>query len=147
MHKELRARVKCELVLFREHYFQDKILSFLDPDRGIILKNILPATCSVKGNIKTKDVDWNLAGVELDAETLLTPKLGSYSCMWHLFALASVFKQPIMSIYLHKNKRIRPAFNRTVEPRMPSCDNNMQYIIFWTRLNDLPIWSPNHFVS
>lgn len=75
--------------------------------------------------------------------------------MWHIYALATVIKHPIKSIYPQFHSRWRPAYNKLVHPRtisQPVCtaQDCKQIAVFWTRLSpprdrDVAKWAPNHF--
>jgi hypothetical protein len=81
--------------------------------------------------------------------------LGSWAGMWHIYALATVIKHPILSIYPQFHSRWRPAYNKLVLPRdisQPVCtaQDCKQIAVFWTRLSpprdlDVAKWAPNHF--
>ena len=60
----------------------------------------------------------DIAGVTLQLECLSTPQNGSWSSMWHVYAISSVLKRPIISVYPDSNERTRPAFHRNVFPRL-----------------------------
>lgn len=73
-------------------------------------------------------------------DCLDTAMSGTYANMWHIYALASVLRKPIVSIYPYANLRVCPAFHRTVYPRLPHentlqpCDPNL--VVMWTNLSN-----------
>ena len=68
------------------------------------------------------DSDCALAQLDLLRETFIqdcieTTKAGTYCNMWHIYALSSVLKFPIRSIYPEHNQYIRPQMHKTVTPQ------------------------------
>ena len=158
LHKELRERTPCELVLNEDFYLQPSIISLLDFEGHEISKKALIGTSASYDRALSKDykcVDNDVARTVLHLDCLETAKAGSYSNMWHVHAVASVLQRPVTSIYPNKNSRIRPLFNKVVSPRI--LDNNLTEVsipllIMWTtthtkcNVSESTMWSPNHFV-
>ena len=153
MHTELRVRTLCELTMNEEFYLQPRIVSILDPDGAVISKNALPGSCNASSlHAAKQNVDYDFATSVLHAECLNTTKNGSYSSMWHMYGLASVLKQPIMSVYPEHNIRFRPMLHRQCDPRQISARSNPEakVMIMWTIITSTSTnksqWTPNHFV-
>ena len=150
MFTEWRVRTVCELVINENYYLQPHIVSVLDSFGAVISKNALPATVSARVcHVPTVDIDF--ATSMLHSECIQTTKNGHYSCMWHVHALASVLRRPIVSIYPECNLRIRAMFDRECPPRIPYNKNHSKALIMLTRMGDSSAktqgWSPNHFVA
>ena len=150
MFTELRVRTVCELVLNEKYYLQPHIVSLLDPFGVVVSKNALPTTLSASVcHVPTVDTDF--ATSMLHSECIQTAKNGNYSCMWHIHAMATVLRRPIVSIYPERNLRIRPMFHRECPPRIPYNKTHGNALIMWTRITDSGMeaqeWSPNHFVT
>ena len=140
---ELRVRTICELLL---NYLQLQIVPILNSYLVVSVRNVLHATSA---NYQESADSDSIAQICFMRDVRSTTKLDSWSNVWHVYALSSVLKQPIQSVYPECNVRTRPAFNRVVEPRGTvgsSC--HTQFKIMWTRLIAVPMrtWSPNHFV-
>ena len=149
LHIELRARTLCELILHPDYYLSSDKCSSIDYE-GVVMKNILPACSANYSNEGRLQADIAFEVFALDC--LDSVQSGKYANMWHIYALASVLKQPIVSVYPHANIRVRPAFNRTVYPRLlhenPLRQSDSNLVVMWTNLlnTNCQNWSPNHFV-
>ena len=104
-----------------DFYLQPSIICLLDvPLRGK-QSPVLPA-CSSKFDEActhiTATEHKDIARVTFQLECLSTPQNGSWSSMWHVYAISSVLKRPIISVYPDSNERTRPAFHRNVFPRL-----------------------------
>ena len=113
MHEEFRVRTICELVLHQDYYLQPDIVSHLDATGTISCKNILPATSASfdKASQLSTQLNISLAKCCFQEDCSESAKLGVYSNMWHIHGIASIFRQPVMSIYPDVNSRIRPFYN------------------------------------
>lgn len=49
-------------------------------------------------------------------DSVETTKIGTYSNIWHVYALPSVLGSAIRSAYPEYNLRIRPLFNKVIQP-------------------------------
>ena len=152
---ELRVRTVCELALHQEYYLQPQIVSVLqDGDKSKLLKNVVPATSGYYNKACDESVIDTPESINVacfQGDCIETTKKDSWSGMWHIYALASVLKRPIQSIYPEKNLRIRPAYHKLVMPREEqiTVHSLSPFSIMWTRVADMPehrLWSPNHFV-
>lgn len=84
-----------------------------------------------------------------DADVKASCFPGSYANMWHVYALSSVLRFNIYSIYPMFNLKIRPYFNRVIRPRTWPGDSEPQTIhIMWSGvLHSRSLFRPNHFVA
>jgi len=116
---------------------------------------VLPA-CSSKFDEACKHITAterkDIARIVLQLECLSTPRNGSWSSMWHVYAIASVLKKPIFSVYPKTNERTRPAFHKNVSPRLEALSQRsdvVPVVIMWTHTHNKvcsTTWTPNHFV-
>ena len=150
MHIELRARTICELVCHQDYYLQPEVIALLDAS-GLMNSNALPAMSASYDQALSVSENSD-KGVALSCfmiDCIKTTKIGTYSNMWHIYALSSVLGIAIRSAYPEQNLRIRPLLNKVIQPRMDN-SNNRCITIMWTRTSPPPPWiigwSPNHFV-
>ena len=142
------------LLLHKNYYLEPEVISLLDHEGKITSKNLIPANShnyenAVEG--MQSDIDIQLAEYVFNLDCIDTTQLGSYSNMWHLYALANVLQIQILSIYPENNQRIRPAYNKLIKPRVINDRfSHLTFALMWTRVYSMPIgqvsWSPNHFV-
>ena len=141
------------MVLNEQYYLKEEIVSLelLDVEGA---KNVLPVTSEnyPRAVELSKNVDTTTAKLVFRLDCIESTQLGTYANMWHIYALSSVLKQPIRSVYPQTNQRMRPAFHRVVKPRDGDLQHtpNRPITIMWTRTcpmtKDSSWWSPNHFV-
>ena len=81
-------------------------------------------------------------------ECMDTTKLDTYCSMWHIYALSSVLKCPVFSVYPEKNPYVRQFNHKVVQPWVAASSSKQPLHIMWTRTTSAmtDIWSPNHFV-
>ena len=146
LHIELRVRTFFELCLKKNDYLDDqylKRLTGLDSCMAKLFESSFD-TSSVKPGI-SKAVRISNA-YEVDA--LNTIKSGSYSSMWHLYALSNVIGCPISSLYPMVEASLidRKYMNVTITPTVQQ--STSEVVILWTHTNNTNLkgWSPNHFV-
>lgn len=103
-HIELRACTVCELALHKEFYLTTDKVSVLQtgeeeyPAGKQLGKNVIVA-CSQSYDQALKLASTNLAETVFELDCLETPRIGTYSGMWHIYALSSVLRTPLLSIY------------------------------------------------
>ena len=160
LHCELRARTTCELVLHKSFYLTPDKLNALDTETCVSEvkhhkphgKNAIVAS----SNNYEKGLQWDPSNVPetvFELDCIDTPRIGSFSGMWHIYALASVLKSEIQSVYPKLNAQIRSAYHRVAYPResTPKTTDH-DFVIMWTRVEDYSSkssnnwWCPNHFV-
>ena len=83
------------------------------------VKSILPAASASFDNACQVSVKFNvsLANTCFHIDCGETATLVLFSNMWHIHGIASIFKQPVMSINPDVNYRIRPFYSKLVMPR------------------------------
>ncbi|ELV09888.1 vertnin [Tupaia chinensis] len=111
---ELRARTVVEMLLHRHYYLQGMI------DSKVMLQAVRYSLCSEESPEMTSLPSTTLEAI-FDADVKATCFPNSFSNVWHLYALASVLRRNIYSIYPMRNLKIRPYFNRVIRPRR--CDH------------------------
>ncbi|XP_019495859.1 PREDICTED: vertnin [Hipposideros armiger] len=111
---ELRARTVVEMLLHRHYYLQGMI------DSKVMLQAVRYSLCSEESPEMSSLPSATLEAI-FDADVKATCFPSSFSNVWHLYALASVLKRNIYSIYPMRNLKIRPYFNRIIRPRR--CDH------------------------
>ncbi|XP_049468446.1 vertnin [Panthera uncia] len=111
---ELRARTVVEMLLHRHYYLQGMI------DSKVMLQAVRYSLRSEESPEMTSLPSATLEAI-FDADVKATCFPNSFSNVWHLYALASVLRRNIYSIYPMRNLKIRPYFNRVIRPRR--CDH------------------------
>lgn len=151
-HMELRARTTCELVLHPDFYVSLEKCSALDPD-GKLMKNFVVASSQNFPQVSHTDSHSHVCKTVFEMDCLESSVDGTWTGMWHIYGIASVLGMPVQSIYPNFSsvKRIRPAMNCTVLPRVEkACNPACKFTVMWSRIskpsNKLSQWSPNHFV-
>jgi hypothetical protein len=83
-----------------------------------------------------------------EAGVLNTIKAGTYSNMWHMFALCNVIGCPVVSVYpMVKGTTVDRSFIYiTIKPTVERCLKKV--IILWSHISNTDVnkWNPNHFV-
>ncbi|XP_069572297.1 vertnin [Brachyistius frenatus] len=139
---ELQVRTVVEMVLWKRYYLSGMT------DSKMMLQAVRFSLCAEE----SEDM-LNLPGTVLeaifDADVKASCFSGSYSNMWHLYALSSVLQFNIISIYPMYNLKIRPYFNRVIRPRTLPKDSEPQTIhIMWSgMLQSEMLFKPNYFVA
>ena len=145
-HVELRVRTFIELCLNRDKYFNNtylKELTGLDDYMENLLGSSFDLSSKTKGKPKSER---QREGFEAGIVDNIKP--GTYSTMWHIFALSNILGFRIQTLYpdvrgslVHRNYlnvRITP-----LHIHHPS----VAYVMWThTRNVDLHGWTPNHFV-
>ena len=150
----LRTLTAIELHLYSDEY-ACQINSMLDqvcrhPD-AVLARSTYESTFFSDSGLEVLTSNCGLSkAIAREAEETL--KLGSWSVMLHLLALATVTKREIWSLYPEANWAIRPLFHRCVLPRRCEDDHQMEALyILWSRdgnIDNTPgaTYTPNHFV-
>ena len=113
------------------------------------VKSILPAASASFDNACQVSVKFNvsLAKTCFHIDCRETATLVVFSNMWHIHGIASIFKQPVMSINPDVNYRIRPFYNKPKENVANQCSSENSPMILWTRTcgmsDDSRHWSSN----
>ena len=145
-HIELRVRTFFELCLKKNDYLGDqylKRLTSLDSCMAKLFESSFD-TSSVKPGL-SKAVRISNA---CDVGELNTIKSGSYSSMWHMYALSNVIGCPISSLYpvIVASLIDRQYMNVTITPTVQQSTNEV--VILWTHTSNsnLKGWIPKYFV-
>ena len=150
MHTELRVRVVCELVCHEEYYMQPEIISFLDASDYRASTYILPTISGSYARAVREAPNKDVALTVFKDDCIDTTVAGKFSLMWHIYALSSVLRSTVRSVYPENiSHGIRPMYNKLVQPRIMDPHNmNRCITIMWTRTSpSVPRpRSPNHFV-
>jgi len=83
-----------------------------------------------------------------EQEIMQVRKPKTFMRIWQMFALSSVMRRPIFSVYPKRgNPVVRKDLHRKIEPR-EKISNNPLYIMWTTTRYDMTntYWAPNHFV-
>ena len=151
LHQEMRTRIVVELAVHEDFYLDPKNLQvgLNTPSEKSAAEAC--ATYSEKSS-KTPEA----VRPTYRQEVLDICQLNTYMGMWQVHALASILKQPIMSIYPKLGQGgssfVREDLHRMVHPRVPEMLDSHQTqtpTIIWTRVGlslQAGIWRPNHFV-
>ena len=86
-----------------------------------------------------------------EREVMSLTKAKSFMGIWQLFALSSVLRMPIFSMYPNfhgqiVNSEVRNHLHRLILPRVQSCETQAKILWCSTRSNNAFNWLPNHFV-
>ena len=148
-HGDIRLRIARELVLHRDVYLDEKHLqrgvsADFDPQPTAKLyaqysEHYLPGQPLAMPNIT--------AIYNKECNDIL--KKGAFMGIWQIFALASILKCPLYSVYPNKgNPSVRRDLHRVIMPREMS--NAKPLFFMWstcrTDMNDAH-WVPNHFLA
>ena len=75
---------------------------------------------------------------------------GGYSSIWTMWALATVLRRPIVSVYppvgVSAASWFATLMNRTLMPRLSHPDGLHSLPLMWTQMRASGSWSPNHIV-
>ncbi|XP_008123038.1 vertnin isoform X1 [Anolis carolinensis] len=120
---ELQVRTAVEMLLHKQYYLKGMI------DSKVMLQAARYSLCTEESPEMT---NLPLAVLEaiFDADIKATCFPGTYANMWHVYALASVVKCNIYSIYPMSNLKIRPYFNRLIRPRTCSMQVSTLHIMW-----------------
>ena len=145
-HVELRTRTFIELCMNKEKYLNDgylKELTGLDD----YVQNLLGSSFDLSSKTKGKpDAERQREGFE--AGIIETIKPGSYSSMWHIFALSNILGFPIQTVYPEVEGSLinRNYVNVLITPSQ--IQHPTVAYIMWTHTSNVHLhgWTPNHFV-
>ncbi len=110
------------MVLNESFYLtEDKVSFYLQPGRPgkVTGKNAIPNMSAnfeqAFQRLESTQHDFVYEVFQLDCHG--TAKNGTFACMWHIYALASVIGQSIISVYPNKAVQARPALHKIAYPR------------------------------
>ena len=145
-HVELRVRTFIELCLNRDKYLNN---SYLKELTGLddYMENLLGSSFDLSSKTKRKPKsERQREGFEAGIVDNIKP--GTYSTMWHIFALSNILGFSIQTVYPDVRSSLvnRNYVNVCITP------SHMQHpsvaYLMWTHTRnvDLHGWTPNHFV-
>lgn len=141
-HPLPQVRTVVDMVLWKRYYLSGMI------DSKMMLQAVRFSLCAEESEDM---LNLPVAVLEaiFDADVKASCFPGSYANMWHVYALSSVLRFNIYSIYPMFNLKIRPYFNRVIRPRTWPGDSQLQTIhIMWSGvLHSRSLFRPNHFVA
>ena len=144
-HIELRMRTFIELCKNKDKYLNDcylKELTGLDD----YVENLLGSSFHLSSKTKRKqNTERQREGFE--AGIVDTSKPGTYSTMWHIFALSNILGFPIQTVYPEVKGSLvnRNYVNVHITPSQMQ-HSKVAYIM-WTHTSNVDFhgWTPNHF--
>ncbi|XP_078089361.1 vertnin [Mustelus asterias] len=123
---ELQLRTMVEMFLHKQYYLKGMI------DSKVMLQAARYSLCTEESALKM-NLPMDILEAIFDADVKATCFPGTFTNMWHVYALASVLQSNIYSIYPMSNLKIRPYFNRMIRPRTRSPAVELQTLhIMWT---------------
>ena len=147
-HEEMRLRIVVEMAINRDTYLEKEYLTrktaFADKEANNITTFALFSDNYMPGDILSKSVISRI----FEAEAIEATKLNSFMGIWQLFALSSVLKCSIRSVYPQQGNLIpRLHLDRLILPR--EVESTSCVTIMWTSTRkDMSEknWTANHFV-
>ena len=146
---EMRARIVIELVTNEDVYMDSEYLRKGEPMTDRQAK-LLPASYTMYSDEYipgTRITDSTTKHV-FQEETMKISQCGEYMGIWQLFALASVLKRSIYSVYPHRGSPcVRKHLHRKTTSRVTKFHDSVA--IMWTSTRSDMVnqnWIPNHFV-
>ena len=142
---EIRLNIIKELVSHKDLYLNEECLS-----RGLECqpKNILKSFAMYSDEYEHGAVLANRVIENIfEQEIMQVRKPKTFMGIWQMFALSSVMRRPIFSVYPKRgNPVVRKDLHRRIEPR-EKISNNPLYIMWTTTRYDMTntYWAPNHF--
>ncbi|CAL9692040.1 unnamed protein product [Knipowitschia caucasica] len=139
---ELQVRTVVEMAMWKRYYLSGMI------DSKMMLQAVRFSLCAEESE-DMLNLPGNVLEAIFDADVKASCFPGSYANMWHVYALASVLRYNIFSIYPMFNHKIRPYFHRIICPRSWPSDSEMQTLhVMWSGdLQSESVFRPNHFVA
>ncbi|XP_023657955.1 vertnin [Paramormyrops kingsleyae] len=139
---ELQVRTVVEMLLWKRYYLNGMI------DSKVMLQAARFSLCTEE-SVEMLNLPMAVLEAIFDADVKASCFPGSFANMWHIYALASVLKCNIYSIYPMYNLKIRPYFNRLIRPRaLPQYSSHMTLHIMWSgELESISVFKPHHFVA
>ncbi|XP_067894236.1 vertnin [Heterodontus francisci] len=137
---ELQLRTMVEMLLHKQYYLKGMI------DSKIMLQAARYSLCTEESAEKM-NLSMDILEAIFDADVKATCFPGTFTNMWHVYALASVLQSNVYSIYPMSNLKIRPYFNRLICPRTRSLGTELHTLhIMWAgeRLSQA-VFKPQYF--
>lgn len=139
---ELQVRTVVEMLLWKRYYLCGMI------DSKVMLQAARFSLCADESQ-DMLNLPIQVLEAIFDADVKATCFPGSFANMWHMYALASVLKCNIYSVYPMYNLKIRPYFNRLIRPRTWLKDTEpLTLHIMWSGdLEAGSVFKPHDFVA
>lgn len=139
---ELQVRTVVEMVLWKRYYLSGMI------DSKMMLQAVR-FSLSAEESEDMLNLPATVLEAIFDADVKASCFPGSYANMWHVYALSSILKFNIYSVYPMFNFKIRPYFNRVIRPRTWPKDSEPHTLhVMWSGdLQSESLFRPNHFVA
>ncbi|KAF7231249.1 vertnin [Nothobranchius furzeri] len=139
---ELQVRTVVEMALWKRYYLSGMI------DSKMMLQAVRFSLCAEESEAML-NLPVTVLEAIFDADVKASCFPGSYANMWHVYALSSVLKFNVYSIYPMFNPKIRPYFNRLIRPRTWPEDAEPHTIhIMWSgELQSEFSFKPKYFVA
>ncbi|XP_013865397.1 vertnin [Austrofundulus limnaeus] len=139
---ELQVRTVVEMALWKRYYLAGMI------DSKMMLQAVRFSLCAEESE-DMLNLPVTVLEAIFDADVKASCFLGSFANMWHVYALSSVLRFNIYSIYPMFNFKIRPYFNRLIRPRTwPEVSEPHTIHIMWSgELQSDALFKPKYFVA
>ncbi|XP_056620808.1 vertnin [Triplophysa dalaica] len=139
---ELQVRTVVEMLLWKRYYLCGMI------DSKVMLQAARFSLCAEESQ-DMLNLPIRVLEAIFDADVKATCFPGTFANMWHVYALASVLKCNIYSVYPMYNLKIRPYFNRLIRPRTWLKDTEpLTLHIMWSGdLEAGSVFKPQNFVA
>ncbi|XP_012685910.2 vertnin [Clupea harengus] len=139
---ELQVRTVVEMLLWKRYYLSGMI------DSKVMLQ---AARFSLSAEESEDMLNLPMAVLEaiFDADVKASCFPGSFANMWHVYALSSVLRCNIYSVYPMYNLKIRPYFNRLIRPRVWPKETGLSTLhIMWSgELENASVFKPHNFIA
>lgn len=139
---ELQVRTVVEMLLWKRYYLCGMI------DSKVMLQAARFSLCAEESQ-DMLNLPIQVLEAIFDADVKATCFPGSFANMWHVYALASVLKCNIYSVYPMYNLKIRPYFNRLIRPRtwLKDAEALTLHIMWSGDLEAGSVFKPHNFVA
>jgi len=139
---ELQVRTVVEMLLWKRYYLSGMI------DSKVMLQAARFSLCAEESE-DMLNLPMAVLEAIFDADVKATCFPGSFANMWHVYALSSVLRCNVYSIYPMYNLKIRPYFNRLIRPRvwLKDCELVTLHIMWSGELEDAFVFKPHNFVA
>ncbi|XP_042202114.1 vertnin [Callorhinchus milii] len=139
---ELQVRTMVEMLLHKQYYLKGMI------DSKIMLQAARFSLCTEESAARMDQLPMAILEAIFDADVKATCFPGTFSNMWHIYALASVLQRDVYSIYPMSNMKIRPYFNRIIRPRAragSACQSQTLHVMWAGESLSRSVFRPQYF--
>jgi hypothetical protein len=146
-HLDIRLRIAIEMIIHQDQYLDADFLSKgLPTGHRLTPAQVAHFSGNYTGNVLTEEE----VQVVYRNELHQVMKPNEFMGLWQIFALASVLKHPIFSVYPEKgNRSVRQDLHRLILPRETIKSTPLPVFVMWTSAREdmtEEYWTPNHFV-